>query len=193
MIELLRKEWRENASLIVGLAVLGPVILVGLRVLAFASGRTVETAALGAAVLPLLALVYVLAIGADLFSADIAAGRLAFLVAQPVRLQTIWVARATFLFGTATLYVAWLTFLETYLLALGGIDPTNLFTVGRWNLAVRLVPAAVAAAAVVFWSTLLDRGFAAVIAALATLALNPAPLRQYSRPGAIPPAAGAAP
>lgn len=171
MNELLHKEWRESRALIFGLLVLGPAASLGVRWLMVLGDGKVHPADPVAAIIPFLLLIYVLAIGADIVAGDASSGRIAFFAAQPVRPATLWAVKAGFLFGTAALYLGWLLGTETCLLFFSGVDPTRLFTVGLVKFGVRLIPAALAGAAVLFFSTLIDRGFAAVIAALATLAL----------------------
>jgi hypothetical protein len=171
MSELLRKEWRENRALVFGLMALGPLALFGLRFLPTHDHLNIHPASPAAALLPFLMLIYVLAIGADLIAADASSGRIAFLAAQPVRPATLWTARAAFLFGSAAVYFAYLVGVEMFLLLFEPIDPTSLFRVGKMPLLVRLVPVGMIAAGTLFWSTLIDRGFAAALASLATIGL----------------------
>jgi len=168
MRELIRKEWRENRALILGFLILAPTLSLALKGLVVGFAKTAPSDSIQF-VIPAMLGLYVLAIASDLVAGDAASGRLGFLAALPVRPATIWAAKALFLFGTATLYLGWLLAAEAAILAALGKEAYWLFQLVAKEAAF-LPLFFLGGAATLFFSTLIDRGFAAAFAALVAIA-----------------------
>jgi len=165
MTELLRKEWRDARWIIIGLWILAPIASLALKFLLLGGNRFDENASAGGFI-PAMLLLYVLAVGADIVAADASSGRISFLAALPVRPRTLWCAKAGFLFGGAAIYLVALLLMEAMFLSLAGLNGLLVFVPGLPKYAFLYAAVAVIAAATMMYSTLIDRGFAAVVAAL---------------------------
>lgn len=169
MWRLMAKEWRENRLLVLGLVLLAPAASVAVKWWLVGWERTAPFDSIFFLVPGLLGL-FLVGVAADLVAADAGSGRAAFLAALPVRPIRVWAAKAAFLFLGGALYLGWLLIVEAAILAAAGLDPGHLGGNGTPDRAWRFLVPVVAGAATLFFSTLLDRGLAAVFAALATLA-----------------------
>jgi len=186
MSELFRKEWRDARWIIIGLVVLAPIASLALKFLLLGGNRFDENASAGGFI-PAMLLLYVLAVGADIVAADAGSGRIGFLAALPVRPRTLWGVKAGFLFGGAAIYLVGLLVMETVFLTGCGLNGLRVFTVSLPKYAFLYAIVAVVAAATLMYSTLIDRGFAAVIAALFTIGgIAGAALHFHPAPKQIP-------
>ena len=165
MRALIAKEWRENRWLILGFVVVAPLLSIGLK-WGIVSWKETDPIHSIKIVIPILTLLYVLAIAADLIASDAASGRIGFLFALPVRPAGVWAAKAMFLLGGAALFIIYLLILEMIILALAGKVVADLFTPYTLRWMFLLVPVAVVGAATMATSALVDRGLAAAILAL---------------------------
>ncbi len=168
MRSLIAKEWRECRALILGFLVLAPAASVALKWLVVGWARTSAEES-GAYLLPALFVLFLLGVGSDLMSGDIASGRIRFLAALPVRPAAVWGAKVLFLAGAAVLYLGYATAVEAAILSLAGKDAGGLASLATTKHSWLLMVGAAAGAGTLFFSTLLDRGLAAVLASLVTL------------------------
>jgi hypothetical protein len=180
MWALIEKECREHRHLIVGLLVAAPLLSLGLKwgIIGWEKTEPVHSMK---AVIPILTLLYVLVVAADLIAADAVSGRFGFLLALPVRAGQVFAAKAVFLFGSAALFIVYLLLVEVVLLALGGKVMADLFAADTLKWSYWLVPSAVAGAGTMAFSALVSRGLAAAFLALLAivgLAFAVAPLHR---------------
>lgn len=171
MIALIRKEWRENRWLFWAFVVLTPLLSLGLKhfLVGWERVRPDQTFTL---LLPAMTALYLIAMGADLVAGDVGSGRIAFLAALPVRPAKLWAAKALFLFAGAGLFAGYVLAVETMIHSAAGIDLWAGFTEAQAaETGLLLAGVATLGTAVLYWSTLLDRGLVAVFAAVLTLAV----------------------
>jgi len=170
MRALIEKEWRDNRWMILSFLVLAPLLSLGLKwgILGWKATDTVHSMRF---VIPLLTLLYILWIAADLIAADSASGQYSFLFTLPVRAGKIWAAKAVFLFTSTALILVYLLGVEVLLLEIGGKSSADLFTVDSLEWSFLLAPIVVVGAAAMTFSALVNRGLAAVLLALLVVAV----------------------
>jgi hypothetical protein len=169
MWALIAKEWRENRWLVIGFLVLAPILSLTLK-WGIIGWKATEPSHSMRFVIPLLGLLYVLMIAADLIASDSAGGRYAFLFTLPVRAFRVWAAKVLFLFGSAAVMLAYLFVLEAFLLFLGDKAPAGMITADALEWSVLLIIVAVVGTATLAFSGLVNRGLAAAILALLVVA-----------------------
>jgi hypothetical protein len=123
----------------------------------------------GRGLVPLLFALFAAATASDLVSRDVATRRIDALAALPVPGARVWTAKAAFLGIASVLFLAWLV--ATEILAVNVLVPSA-DTLLRHRL-VEAVPSLLGGlafgAAALFFSTLMERGMTAAIAALVAL------------------------
>jgi hypothetical protein len=169
-LALFGREWRDARwNLVASLAVAAatPWIVHGIvmdaaddEAMAFAGGRLI---------VPVLFALFAAATASDLVSRDVATRRIDALAALPVPGARVWTAKAAFLGVAAVLFLAWLVACEV--LAVTFCAPTAfVLLVTRLGDAIPSILAGLAfGAAALFFSTLMERGMTAAIAALVAL------------------------
>ncbi len=119
--------------------------------------------------MPILMLLFFLGMSADLVAGDVGSGRITFLASLPVRPGAIWAAKVLFLAWAAGAYLAYLFLTEYLILTVAGHAPLAMFESRAAPGLIALAWTPTAGAATLFFSTLVDRGIAAVFAAAAVL------------------------
>ncbi len=167
-LTLVHKEWRDTRALSLVCALLVPLALLAAE-LGFLDWRGDFA---GAYFVPGVIALYLAVIASDLVAADAATGRARSYAMLPVRPATLWSAKLAFLLVAGAAFTVWTLAVTTGLYAaFAPQDAIDLL--GRELDHMRTTPLlAIAAvvAATVMWSTVLERGFAAVGAALVTCA-----------------------
>jgi hypothetical protein len=164
---LIAREWRESRTLLLTAVALVFLLAAALPLLPGRGGAQLARV-LAIVFTPVVTVLFAVAAGADLVAAETGSGRIAFLAALPVRPAKLWAAKAVYLFLALLLFTAAAAAADAILLATTGDDPRRVLPGSGGGVAVALVAGAACGAAVLFWSTLLDRGIAAAGATIAT-------------------------
>lgn len=170
MRALIAKEWRENRALLLGFLAVAPVLSLGLKWLVHGRSGGAVAAASALYFLPGMVGLFLVAVASDLIAADVASGRIEFLAALPVRLGKVWAAKCLFLLGAGAAYAVFLAALESVFVPLWGESASSLLTAFGVSHLVWCVLLLLLATATLFMSALIDRGFAAALAAALLLA-----------------------
>ena len=165
---LFAKEWRDHRTLILMCAALVPVAFAAIEWLYSGGARPRVTAG---AVVPCAVTVVATILAADLFGADLVTGRAGTYAALPTTARTHFVVRTVFLGIVVTLLAAWIVACATGAIAVFGSDAAltalGLAFADSWWLMLFALPVG---AATLLFSTLSQRGFAAVGAGAAVVA-----------------------
>lgn len=164
---LIWKEWRDHRTLIIAWAVLGPVALWLLQVVLLDTGDPL----VGDVILPGMAGLFAAMIAAEVFCSDFSSGTSDFLARLPVEKRTLWLTKVSFVLVCAVLYFAWALGVEAARMTAFDVEANEMWSGMRYRnivraLAVPYLVGGVATAAVILFSSLLRRGFAAVLAGL---------------------------
>ena len=169
-VALFAREWRDarwNLAASFGVAAAAPWVVHGLVM----DNADDEAMALigGRVIVPVLFALFAAATASDLVARDVATRRIDALAALPVPGARVWTAKASFLGVASVLFLAWTIACET--LAVSSCAPNAyLLLVTRLGDAVPTILAGLAfGAAAFFFSTLMERGMTAAIAALVAL------------------------
>lgn len=167
MLSLLVKEWREHRKVALAAAM---IWVAGAATVPWMpddfSADTLSR--LTAIVLVVLGLVFVLGVSADLVANETGSGRAEFFAALPVRPGTRWLAKVTFLLGASLFFLVVVALVFGFAVSRDARAFPLLAWPLRWAGPI-LAGLAAAAGAGLLFSTLLDRGVAAVGAAIAVL------------------------
>jgi hypothetical protein len=168
LIALVRKEARDARGLTIGAAVAALGLSVAAHEVWPDLARRGDLVAVW--VIPALLALYVIAIAADLVASDAATRRIETAALLPVRTVTLWAAKALFLLGASTLFLAWVVSIQVVLHLLGGeAGSLERMRGAAGESALHLGGAVAAGAAVLFFSSIIDRGFAAAFAGVILL------------------------
>ncbi len=166
---LIRKEWRDVRAVTLVCVALVPAALLALE-LGFLDWRGDFA---GSTFVPVVSLLFLAIVTADLVAADVTSGRARVYAALPVRPRTLWAAKLTFVLLAGAAFAIWTTAITTGIYA-AWAPPAQyavlLGELGRLPL-IGIAGGTCVIAATLAWSTVLERGLAAVGAGIVTFAL----------------------
>jgi len=165
-LALLHKEWRDVRALTIVCALLVPIALLGLEYgyLDWRGDFAAET------YVPACIALFLAVISADLIAADIATKRARAYAALPTRWSSLWASKVTFLMLAGVAFTVWtVTSCAAVYATLAPEQANAQFLEGLARIPLEYALAALfGVTSVVFWSTILERGFAVVGAAVVT-------------------------
>ncbi len=185
-LALLHKEWRDVRALTIACALLVPGGL-----LAIEYGYLDWRGDIAAATyVPVCIGLFLAVISADIIAADIATKRARAFAALPTRWSSLWASKLTFLLLIGAAFSVWtVTSCAAIYATLAPAEANTQFLVELSRLPPMAVYATLfAVATVVFWSTVLERGFAVVGAAVVTCTAigGTIPLLHWISPELVP-------
>jgi hypothetical protein len=168
LLPLVRKEARDNRALVVASMVIAALISLAVQhwLMDYAQG------AFAAQILvPALMAVFVAALASDLVAVEVATRRIEPMAMLPVPVSKLWLAKATYLALAGGGFLAFTAMCQEAVLRAAGADAAAAaFENAMLGIAPQMAAVFAFGAASLFFSTLLERGFAAVVAAIAVLA-----------------------
>ena len=170
-LTLVSREYRDarwNLVMAFGMATLAPWVVHAV----FLEVAPDETTALvgGRLLVPLLFALFAAATASDLVARDVATRRIDALAALPVSVSELWRAKAAFLLVSSLAFLAWTIGMEyAAVTATARAESIALLSERLADAVPTLLGGVAFGAATLFFSTLLERGFTAVMAALVTV------------------------
>jgi len=185
-LALLHKEWRDVRALTIACALLVPIGLISMEY-GYLDWRGDFTAG---TYVPTCIGLFLAVIAADLIAADIATKRARAYAALPTRWAGLWVSKLAFLAVAGVSFTIWTVTSCAAVYAALAPDAANAQFIEQLSRLPReyVYAGVFGAAAVVFWSTVLERGFAVVGAAVITCAVigGTLPLLHWINPELLP-------
>jgi hypothetical protein len=164
-LALLGKEWRDARGVTAGAAIATVLLTIGANELALHYENPAVTAVW---VVPSLLALYLVAIAGDLVAGDLASGQIETWALLPARPIAMWTAKVAFLVLAGTLFLGWIVAVQV------GVHHLLATKVVRLDLAAvmprvttHLIVAGGIGAAVLFFSTVVGRGFPSAILGMA--------------------------
>jgi hypothetical protein len=185
-LALLHKEWRDVRALTIACALLVPIGLISMEYgyLDWQGDFTAGT------YVPACIGLYLAVIAADLIAADIATKRARAYAALPTRWASLWASKLTFLALAGTGFTVWTVMSCAAIYHVLAPEAADAQFIDQLSRTPReyVYAAPFGAATVVFWSTVLERGFAVVGAAVVTCAVlgGALPVLHWISPELVP-------
>ncbi len=159
-LTLLQKEWRDARAITLASAILAPLALVAAEHW-FLREQYAEFAAV--VLVPGLIGLFAAVIASDVIAADVSTRRSHSMAALPTSARTLWLSKVVALVALTLLFGAWVHLFEILHYGFAqSWDRASAFTAGIPAGLTNLVIAVPIVAAVLLFSTLLERGFACV-------------------------------
>jgi hypothetical protein len=170
LLPLFRREWRDARAVTIASALVALLASIAINVWFFHWKEGDLTAMY---LVPSLLALYLAAIGSDLVAAEVSTRRVDALALLPTSLRRVWTAKVLLLVVAGGVFLAWLLAVELTLLATFGEDgQLPAFLARLPDSLPMLAVAAALASATLFFSTMIERGFAAVVASLVVVGLG---------------------
>lgn len=165
---LIHREWRDARVVTFASAVVAVLASVAINEW-FVHYK--DGAVMAVYIVPALLGLYLAVIASDIVAADVATRRIDALALLPTGMTRVWTAKVLFAFAAGAAFLAWLVAVELVVLSLGGVpEQVGAFVLALPDALPNLAFVVAGLAAVLFFSTLFDRGFAAVLAGLIVMA-----------------------
>lgn len=164
---LMTKEWRDARPLALACALLAPVLAIAVEALFLKFDDPTLTAR---AVLPAAVGLFAALLASDLVAGDVASRRIETLAALPASPLRAWTAKVAFLAAATAAFAAWMLIAELGLFAVvSGAGASGAVLAALPQALPLLVVTLPFAACALLFSTILDRGLAALLAAAAAV------------------------